>query len=202
MQKFNYYIFHKPYHVLSQFTSIDNKLCLKNYCKVNKHVYPIGRLDFDSEGLLLLSDNKAINQQLLNPDFNHIKTYFVQVEGIPKREDLIKLESGVIINLSSELYTTKPCKASFIDEPNWLEERKNLVRERASIPTCWVSITLTEGKNRQVRRMLAAIGFPVLRLIRYSIENITINGLKQGQVKQISKTSFFQKLRLKNDTTN
>ncbi len=162
-----YYIFHKPYRVLP------------------KNIYPVGRLDYDSEGLLLLTDDKPLTHQLLDPKFAHPRTYWVQVEGIITAVAIKQLEEGVNISVDGKQHRTQKAKASiFADEPG-VSERNPPVRFRKEIPTSWLSLTLTEGKNRQVRRMTAAVGFPTLRLIRYSIGNLTLDGIKPGEYKQV-----------------
>lgn len=168
--------FHKPYGVLSQFTK--EKPDHKTLAEFGfpKDVYPIGRLDWDSEGLLLLSDEKEWNDKLLNPKHAHERTYHVQVEGIPTEESMNKLEKGVIIQGEK----TKPCKASLTDDPGYLP-RIVPIRFRASIPTNWIELKLIEGKNRQVRRMTASIGFPTLRLIRVAIGALKLDGLPSGK---------------------
>ena len=169
-------IFHKPYGVLSQFTK--EKADHKTLAEFGfpKDVYPIGRLDWDSEGLLLLSDEKEWNDKLLNPKHSHERTYHVQVEGNATKESMSKLEKGVIIQNEK----TKPCKAVLIDDPCYLP-RIVPIRFRASIPTSWIELKLIEGKNRQVRRMTASVGLPTLRLIRIAIGALKLNDLAIGK---------------------
>lgn len=153
----------KPYGVLSQFTPEPGSTytTLQQF-GLPPEVYPIGRLDADSEGLLLLSDEKGLPSRLLDPVNSHERRYWVQVEGIPSEDAIVTLSNGVVI----QDYTTLPCSANIlVPEPN-IWERKPPVRHRASIPTSWLELTLTEGKNRQVRRMTAKVGHPTLRLIR------------------------------------
>lgn len=172
-----YIIFHKPYGVLTQFTDTEegNRLTLKDYINVPE-VYAVGRLDQDSEGLLLLTNNGRVQHKLSDPKFHHPKTYWVQVEGIPSVEAIAQLEKGVII----QAYKTRPARVKVLPETLDIPPRTPPIRFRASIPTTWLEITLTEGKNRQVRRMTASIGFPTLRLIRVAIAGLSIQGLEVG----------------------
>ncbi len=180
-KKFSYYKIYKPYGVLSQFTDFEGRLTLKNIFDFPGNVYPVGRLDFDSEGLLILTDDKSITGLLLNPVYKHEREYFVQVEGIPREKDLKLLKIGVLIKGRKTL----PASAELIDKP-LLPLRNPPVRFRKNVPDCWIRIILTEGKNRQVRRMTAAIGFPTLRLVRVRIENITIGNMNPGEIKELS----------------
>lgn len=180
-----YYIFHKPYQVLSQFSAEGDKKTLADYFHhLPKNVYPVGRLDYDSEGLLLLTDDKPLTHLLLDPKFAHPRTYWVQVEGMITEEAIKQLEHGVRINIDGKQHLTKKAKASiFTTQPN-VSERNPPVRFRKEIPTSWLSLTLTEGKNRQVRKMTAAVGFPTLRLIRYAIGKLTLDRIMPGEYKQ------------------
>ena len=182
-----YILFYKPYGVLCQFTdSSDNpRPTLKEYIPIPQ-VYPVGRLDLDSEGLLLLTDNGQLQNRLADPKFAHPRTYYVQVERIPNETALNKLRNGVTI----KNYRTRKAKVRLLStEPN-LPPRIPPIRDRKSVPTCWLEMTLTEGKNRQVRRMTAAVGFPTLRLVRVSIGNddtqIDLTGLKPGQWRKLT----------------
>jgi 23S rRNA pseudouridine2457 synthase len=161
-----------------------------------KEVYPVGRLDKDSEGLLLLTDDKALNHQLLNPRFGHQRTYYVQVEGIPTPEALAQLQQGVTIQVDGMSYRTKPALVKLLDPAPTLPERNPPIRYRASIPDCWLALTLIEGKNRQVRKMTAAVGFPTLRLVRFSMEKITLNGMDAGEVRELSQELVYRSLGL------
>lgn len=198
--KFNYYIFNKPFQVLCQFSSSegDDKQTLKHYLNLPSNVYPLGRLDYDSEGLLLLTDNAAINKQLLHPTQQHQRTYWVQVEGVPTPSHLHQLAQGVSISVNKNPYNTLPCEVSLLNTEDvaQIPERNPPIRYRQHIPTTWLSISLCEGKNRQVRKMFAAIGYPVLRLIRYSIEGITLGNLQPGNQLKIAEQSFLKKLNL------
>lgn len=178
---FQYFIINKPYGVLSQFTDSGGRNTLKDLYNFPKDVYPIGRLDMDSEGLLILTNDKSLTDYLLNPKHKHEKEYYVQVEGIPAKEALKKLEQGVVI----ENKKTLPAKAKLINDPNF-PPRVPPIRERKNIPTSWISLTITEGRNRQVRKMTAAVGFPTLRLVRVRIKNISMENLKSGEVRVLT----------------
>ena len=169
--------FHKPYGVLSRFTKDKSRHSTLAEFGFPKDVYPIGRLDWDSEGLLLLSDEKEWNDKLLNPQYEHERTYHVQVEGIATTEEAIsQLRKGIII----QNYKTKPCQARLIKDPGY-PSRSTPIRFRLSVPTSWIELKLTEGKNRQVRRITAKIGFPTLRLIRSAIGKLNLSELKSGE---------------------
>lgn len=182
MKKHLYLAFNKPYGILSQFTSDKMEETLSNF-NLPKDVYACGRLDKDSEGLLLLTNDGELIDYLLNPKNDKIKTYWVQVEKIPAQEDLEKLAKGVFIGD----YLTKPCKVKILRPCPQISERNPPVRTRLTVPTCWLEIELSEGKNRQIRRMTAAIGFPTLRLIRKKIGKLSLEGLAEGSFKIISK---------------
>lgn len=179
--EYKYFVINKPYGVLSQFTDSEGRKTLKDFGPFPKSVYPVGRLDRDSEGLLIITNDKSLTDFLLNPKYKHEKEYFVQVEGIPTDEALQKLQEGVII----EGKKTLPAKLRIIDYPNFAE-RIPPIRERKNIPTTWISLTITEGRNRQVRKMTAAVGFPTLRLVRVRIKNVLLNILKSGEVRTLT----------------
>ena len=168
--------FNKPFQVLCQFTDQQGRETLADYIKV-PDVYAAGRLDRDSEGLLLLTDDGKLQSRIAHPNFKLPKTYYVHVDGEPDDTAIAELQKGV--NLKDGL--TAPALCERIDEPNWLWPRTPPVRFRKSLPTSWLSLTLTEGKNRQVRRMTAAVNHPTLRLIRYSIGKVTLENLEPGQ---------------------
>ncbi|CAH0540528.1 pseudouridine synthase [Vibrio marisflavi] len=173
-------IFNKPFDTLSQFTDGQGRQTLADFIPV-KDVYAAGRLDRDSEGLLVLTNDGILQAKLTQPSSKSPKTYWVQVEGAPEESDLDKLRKGVELKDG----VTLPAKVEIMNEPT-LWERHPPVRFRANIPTTWLSITIVEGRNRQVRRMTANIGFPTLRLVRYSIGNINLQGLRPGEWKEIS----------------
>lgn len=187
MPSFTYILFYKPFQVLSQFSKEGDKKTLADYLPgIEKNIYPVGRLDFDSEGLLFLTNDTSLNQKLLHPKNGHQKTYWVQVEGAAQEPDLRDLKQGVNIFVNGKVYKTLPAKASIIPEPASLPERNPPIRFRKNIPTTWLAITIGEGKNRQVRKMTAAIGFPTLRLIRAAIGNVQIENLKPGDSRPLS----------------
>jgi len=172
-------LFYKPYDVLSQFTdekSETQRHTLKDYVTI-PDVYPVGRLDRDSEGLILLTNNGRIQHQLSDPKFQHPRTYWVQVERIPDEAALQQLRQGVSI----QGYQTRPAKVQFLPHEPDLPPRHPPIRFRKSVTTTWIELTLTEGKNRQVRRMTAAVGFPTLRLVRVAIAHLHLAGLQPGE---------------------
>lgn len=157
-----------------------------------KDAYPVGRLDADSEGMLLITNDKALNARLLNPRFGHPRTYWAQVEGIPTAEALRSLQTGVLLRIDGKEFTTLPAQAHLLESTPTLPERIPPIRVRQNIPDSWIELTLTEGKNRQVRRMCAAVGYPVLRLVRVRIGQLGLasdlfTGILPGQVVEISK---------------
>jgi 23S rRNA pseudouridine2457 synthase len=176
----DYFLIYKPFQVLSQFTSTEGKLCLKDILHVPTDVYPVGRLDYDSEGLLLITNDKSINQQLLDPLYAHQRTYWVQVDGAITEAALAQLSKGVSINVDGKLYLTKPATLESLPDTIAVPERNPPIRFRKSIPTSWVAIQITEGKNRQVRKMFAQVGFPVLRLIRAKLGKYSIDHMQPG----------------------
>jgi 23S rRNA pseudouridine2457 synthase len=176
----DYFLIYKPFQVLSQFTSTEGKLCLKDILHVPTDVYPVGRLDYDSEGLLLITNDKSINQQLLDPLYAHQRTYWVQVDGAITEVALAQLSKGVSINVDGKLYQTKPATLESLPDTITVPERNPPIRFRKSIPTSWVAIQITEGKNRQVRKMFAQVGFPVLRLIRAKLGKYSIDHMQPG----------------------
>ena len=169
-------LFNKPYRVMSQFSPSGDKLTLAKFINLPEY-YPAGRLDYESEGLLILTDDGQIQHYISHPSRKLPKVYFVQVEGEPKASHIVQLQRGVLLNDG----LTKPAKVVRVDEPDWLWPRNPPIRTRMEIPVSWLKLTITEGRNRQVRRMTAHIGFPTLRLIRYAIGNWTIKDLQPGE---------------------
>lgn len=177
----HYLLFHKPFNVLCQFTKEGmERKTLADFIPV-PDVYPAGRLDHDSEGLVLLTDDGVLQHRLTNPKFGHRRTYLVQVEGEVTEAALERLRTGIKV----QDYTTRPAQAQRIQEPG-LEARCPPIRFRQQIPTSWIELTLVEGRNRQVRRMTAAVGFPTLRLIRVAIGPLRIDGLGVGEWRPLS----------------
>ncbi len=174
-------LLNKPYGVLCQFTDPDGSPTLADFISV-KGVYAAGRLDKDSEGLLLLTDNGALQNHITDPKHKKPKTYWVQVEGQPNADSLRELQNGV--NLKDG--KTRPAQARLIPQPDGLWPRTPPVRERQSIPTSWIELTIKEGKNRQVRRMTAAVGHPTLRLIRAQIGEWPLGALQPGEHSQLA----------------
>ena len=186
-----YFLIYKPYNVLSQFTSNEGKQTLADLFLIPKNVYPVGRLDYDSEGLLILTNDTTLNHLLLTPTNKHEREYWVQLEGMITQEALVELEKGVVISIDGKAYKTLPAKASSLINEPIVPEINPPIRFRKSIPTTWISLTLIEGKNRQVRRMTAKVGFPTLRLIRCRIEKLTLGNLMPGEMKELTKTEIY-----------
>jgi 23S rRNA pseudouridine2457 synthase len=158
-----------------------------------RDVYPVGRLDADSEGLLLLTNDNQLKTRLLEPRHRHYRTYYVQVEGLITDEACEKLSKGIPISINGKSYQTLPARAVAIDEPN-LPVRTPPIRFRQNIPTSWVSISLYEGKNRQVRRMTAAVGFPTLRLVRWAISSTLLGTMQPGEVREVDGKELLKKI--------
>jgi 23S rRNA pseudouridine2457 synthase len=188
---FYYFALYKPFEVLSQFSPEGNKKTLKDCMDVPTDVYPVGRLDYDSEGLLILTNDKSLNAALLLPSQAHERTYLVQVEGRITVEAMNALSTSVTISVNGKQYKTRPAKLSLLSAEPTIPDRFPAIRYRKNIPTSWIRLTLTEGKNRQVRKMTAAVGFPTLRLIRYSIGNFNIEGWSSGELRSFSKKELF-----------
>lgn len=181
-----YFLIYKPYGMLSQFSREGDHATLADLdFRFPKDVYPVGRLDADSEGLLLLTNNTKVNGALLNPKKGHERTYLVQVEGVFSPEAKAMLEKGVEINVNGKMYKTLPAKVEILANSPQVPERNPPIRVRLTVPDSWIKIQLTEGKNRQVRKMTAKVGFPTLRLIRSEIIGHTIEGMVPGEVREI-----------------
>ena len=177
-----YFLLYKPYGVLCQFTDEEGRPTLADFGPFPKDVYAAGRLDFDSEGLILLTNDGKLKHRLLDPKNRHPKTYLAQIERIPTDDALAQLRNGILI----DGIKTLPAKVTMLEiEPN-LPPRSVPIRFRKNVPTAWLRITLHEGRNRQVRRMTAAAGFPTLRLVRIEIGNLSIDGLKPGEQRQLT----------------
>jgi 23S rRNA pseudouridine2457 synthase len=172
-------LFNKPFRVMSQFRETENKLTLSTFFN-DSRLRVAGRLDYDSEGLLLLSDDGQLVQKITNPRFTMEKTYWAQVEGELTQKAVEQLRQGVKLKDG----ITRPAIARVIEEPPGLWPRTPPIRQRASIPTSWLELTITEGRNRQVRRMTAAVNFPTLRLIRARVGNWSLGNLAPGESRQ------------------
>ena len=181
-RSFCYIIFNKPYGVVCQFSGGENRKTLAHYGPFPKEVYPVGRLDADSEGLVLLTNDGALKHQLLEPKYRHGPTYLVQVERVPTADSLRKLRKGIVI----EGRRTLPADVELIEVEPRLPPRLVPIRFRKNVPTAWLNVTLREGRNRQIRKMTAAIGHPTLRLMRIAVGPLTLGGLQPGQHRELS----------------
>jgi 23S rRNA pseudouridine2457 synthase len=179
--RYRYLALFKPYDVLTQFTDASGRATLKDFVPV-PGVYPVGRLDRDSEGLLLLTDDGRLAHRLTDPRFAHPRTYLVQVERVPAPEALHALRLGVILKDGR----TRPAEVALLAEPPPLPDRPVPIRFRKNVPTAWLRLTLREGRNRQVRRMTAAVGHPTLRLVRLAIGPVVLGDLAPGQWRELS----------------
>jgi len=180
--------------MLSQFSGDGSKPVLKDLRNFQRDIYPVGRLDHDSEGLLLLTNDRTLNDRLLNPKNRHRRTYLVQVDGDITEGALRDLAQGLTITVEGKSHRTAPGAVKKLETPPHVPEREPPVRFRKSIPTSWIELTLTEGKNRQVRKMTAAAGFPTLRLIRKSIEKLELGNMRPGEVIEIGQGALFSLL--------
>jgi 23S rRNA pseudouridine2457 synthase len=174
-------LFNKPFQVLSQFSESGDKKTLADYINIPK-VYPAGRLDYDSEGLMILTDDGQLQARIANPDHKQAKCYLAQVENIPDQNAVLSLGRG--LKLKDGM--TRPANAKLIEQPDWLWPRDPAIRQRKEIPTQWLQLEIKEGKNRQVRRMTAAVGHPTLRLIRTQVADWSLDGLLPGEYRQFS----------------
>lgn len=186
------YLFNKPFNVLSQFTDSDGRTTLADYIEI-KNIYPAGRLDYDSEGLLILTSEGDLQARIADPKFKLSKSYWVQVEGIINPDAISQLSSGVDLKDGK----TRPAKAKIIKEPD-IWPRQPPIRSRKDSQTSWIELIISEGKNRQVRRMTAKVGHPTLRLIRHSIGPWSIHDLEQGCIKKVEVNLPKQKAQAKN----
>jgi len=184
-----YLLFNKPFGVLCQFSGEGDTL--RRYIAI-EDVYPVGRLDRDSEGLLLLTDDGELQHRLSDPKFQHPRTYWVQIEGVPGDQALRQLSAGVVI----QGYRTRPALTHLLEHEPALPPRNPPIRYRKTVPTNWIEITLREGRNRQVRHMTAAVGHPTLRLVRVAIGNLRLEGLEPGEWRELT-TCEIQELRQK-----
>ncbi len=194
-----YFIINKPYDMLSQFTrEVPNHRVLGDLHPFPQDVYPVGRLDRDSEGLLILTDDTRLNAALLHPSHQHPRTYWIQVEGTPTGKALLQLETGVTLRIKSKVHRSAPLSARELTtaEVRTLPPRTPPVRFRKTVPDAWLSLTLTEGKNRQVRRMCAAVGLPVLRLVRVAICDLTLQDLQGQPVREVQRDWLLPKIGL------
>ncbi len=178
-------LFNKPFRVLSQFTSSDGKACLADYVDAPR-MRPAGRLDYDSEGLLVLTDSGALQARLADPRWKTEKVYFAQVEGEAGDEAVTRLARGVVLRDGPTL----PARAERVDEPDWLWPRDPPIRYRKTVPTSWIRLAIREGRNRQVRRMTAAVGLPTLRLVRWSVGPFALDGLAPGESRRLDATEI------------
>jgi 23S rRNA pseudouridine2457 synthase len=194
MEPHSYFVIYKPFGILSQFSGEADTLKLLS--DFPSTVYPVGRLDKDSEGLLLITDDKSLNHRLLDPKFGHMRKYLVQVEGIPTSEALAALQNGVLIQVDGKPYKTKQAKVRVLSDPPHLPDRNPPIRYRKNVPDTWIELELHEGKNRQVRKITAAVGFPTLRLVRWSIEQLDINGFEVGESRQLTRDTIYKALNI------
>ncbi|MDJ0778539.1 MAG: pseudouridine synthase [Gammaproteobacteria bacterium] len=176
----NLLLFNKPFRVICQFSPAGDKRTLAEFIDV-PGVYPAGRLDYDSEGLLVLTDDGALQARISNPRYRRVKTYLAQVEGLARADALRALARGVELKDGPTL----PAEVALVDEPDWLWPRDPPIRERRQVPTCWLELKIREGRNRQVRRMTAAVGHPTLRLVRTAIGDWSLDGLAPGEYRRL-----------------
>lgn len=180
------FLFYKPFSVVSQFSPSGSSPTLKDYGPFPPDVYPCGRLDADSEGLLVLTNVNELKHQLTDPSFGHPRTYWAQVERIPDEAALNRLREGVTI----EGKKTRPAEACLLPDDPGIPDRPVPIRFRKNVPTCWIELTLREGRNRQVRKMTAAVGHPTLRLVRVKVGDWTLEGLHPGEYRELDASGF------------
>ncbi len=195
---FSYYAIYKPFGTLSQFTKEGEHQTLAELgFNFPKDVYPVGRLDADSEGLLLLTNDKRINSRLLDPEQGHERSYLVQVEGDISAEAMNRLQEGIEISFDGKIYKTRSASIEKLVDLPAIPERNPPIRFRLNVPTSWIRLKIIEGKNRQVRKMTAKVGFPTLRLIRESINELSLNTMESGRVEVMERSEFYSKLGLR-----
>jgi 23S rRNA pseudouridine2457 synthase len=195
-----YVVLYKPFGVLSQFSEEDGHAGLASLnLGLDEDIYPVGRLDRDSEGLLLLTNDRSVNGALLDPEHGHRRKYWVQVEGEPTAEDLHAFNRPMTLKIKGRWHSTAPAEARLLLDVPAVPERVPPVRFRKTVPDCWLELVLTEGKNRQVRKMTAHAGFPTLRLIRVAIGDLNIMdlGLQPGEMRSIPRETVLQQLGLR-----
>lgn len=190
----SYFIVYKPFQVLSQFSAVDGKKTLHDFFDVPKDVYPVGRLDYDSEGLLILTNDTSLNKQLLHPKNEHEREYWVQVDFAVLPRSVNQIQQGISINIDGKIYQTKPCVASIISPEPQVPQRFPPIRFRKEIPTTWLKLILKEGKNRQVRKMTAAVGHPTLRLVRQRIEKLWLGDMQPGEMIEMTEIEIKKEL--------
>ena len=191
-----YILFNKPYNVLCQFSKSAHDRTLADFITI-PDIYPAGRLDHDSEGLVLLTDDGGLQHRLTDPKFGHLRTYWAQVEGVPTHEAIERLQSGVLLRGYKTRYRTRPAKVRSLNPQPDLWLRNPPIRHRASIPATWIELVLEEGRNRQVRRMTAQVGFPTLRLVRVAIGELNIEGLAPGQSRDLTAAELARLMRFR-----
>jgi 23S rRNA pseudouridine2457 synthase len=190
-----YILLNKPYLVVCQFSKSEEHDRTLADCVPIPGIYPAGRLDHDSEGLVLLTDDGGLQHRLTDPEFGHPKTYWAQLEGVPTLDAIRRIEAGVLLKGFKTRYRTRPAKARILDPQPNLWPRNPPIRYRANIPTTWIEIVLEEGRNRQVRRMTANVGFPTLRLVRTAIGDLSVEGLGPGEFRELTATELAKLMR-------
>ena len=193
---YRYFILYKPFRVLCQFSPMEGKKTLKDIFNFPSDVYPVGRLDEESEGLLILTNDTSLNNKLLQPINEHSRTYLVQVDGKITDDAILKLEKGFSISVRGEKHRTKTSTVTVLKSEPEVPVRNPPIRFRKNIPTSWIELALSEGKNHQVRKMTAAVGFPTLRLIRWKIEKLTADKMMSGDVTEMEQKELLSLLKL------
>ncbi len=191
--QYTYYRIYKPYGMLSQFTPEGNKPALGSLLKFPLDCYPVGSLETEAEGLLILTNDRKVSQKFLDSKAEHKQTYFVQVDGAITEEAIEKLSIGVEVKIEGKSFNTQPANVKIIEEPK-LPSRNPPVRFRKTVPTTWIRITLIESKNKQVRQMASAVGFPALRIVRFAFEKLDIGEMNSGDVMELSRNDVYNKM--------